>query len=144
MTIVFIAMWNYKHRNDFCIYQRVFKQTRSQRRLPRSTWPPDAISLAPVNYATSLQMARISLIDEKLDEHNNGRNIILLDVYFGKLINFKILIMFQFSCSWKKNVEIRRVQLLCYKSFKINWWGQWAILRSVFTPVWQPLSNGSL
>ena len=35
-------------------------------------------------------MARISLIDEK---QNNGRNIILFDVYFGKLFNFNIFIM---------------------------------------------------
>ena len=38
-------------------------------------------------------MARISLIDEKLVEQNNGRNIILFDAYFGKLFNFNILIM---------------------------------------------------
>ena len=35
---------------------------------------------------TSLQMAWISLIDEKLDLQFNGRNIILFDVYFGKLL----------------------------------------------------------
>ena len=46
-----------------------------------------------VNNPTSLQMARISLIDEKLVSQNNGRNIILLDVYFGKLFNFNVLIM---------------------------------------------------
>ena len=40
-----------------------------------------------------MQMARISLIDEKLVEHNNGKNIILFDVYFGKLFNFNISIM---------------------------------------------------
>ena len=39
-------------------------------------------------------MVRIPLIDEKLDKQINGRNIILFDVYFGKLFNFKILIMF--------------------------------------------------
>ena len=38
-------------------------------------------------------MARISLIDEKLDLQNNGRNIILFDVYFGKMFNFNILFM---------------------------------------------------
>ena len=32
-----------------------------------------------VNNMTSLQMARISLIDEVLDYQNNGRNIILYD-----------------------------------------------------------------
>ena len=46
-----------------------------------------------VNNPTSLQMARISLIDEKLVKQNNGRNIILFDVFFGKLFNFNILIM---------------------------------------------------
>ena len=29
-----------------------------------------------------------SLIYEKLDSQNNGRNIISFDVYFGKLFNF--------------------------------------------------------
>ena len=38
-------------------------------------------------------MARISLKDEKLDKQNNGRNIILFDVYFGKLFNLNIFIM---------------------------------------------------
>ena len=33
------------------------------------------------NKPTSLQMARISLIDERLDEQNNNRNIILFDDY---------------------------------------------------------------
>ena len=37
-------------------------------------------------------MARISLIDEKLDYKNNGRNI-LFNVYFGKLFDFNIVIM---------------------------------------------------
>ena len=49
-----------------------------------------------VNNPTSLQMVRISLMDKKLDEQNNGRNIILhnlFDVYFGKLFNFNMLIM---------------------------------------------------
>ena len=44
-------------------------------------------------------MARISLIDEKLDKQNNGRNIILFDVFFGKLFNFNILIMIYYSDS---------------------------------------------
>ena len=46
-----------------------------------------------VNNPTSLQMVRISLMDKKLDEQNNGRNIILhnlFDVYFGKLFDFNI------------------------------------------------------
>ena len=42
---------------------------------------------------TSLQMVRISLIDKKLDQQNNGKDIILFDVYFGKLFNFNIFIM---------------------------------------------------
>ena len=46
-----------------------------------------------VNNTTSLQMAQISLIVEKLDYQNNGRNIILFDVFFGKLFNFNIFIM---------------------------------------------------
>ena len=37
-----------------------------------------------VDNATSLQMARISLIDEKTDLQNNGRNMICFDVYFVK------------------------------------------------------------
>ena len=41
---------------------------------------------------TSLPMARISFIDEKLYSQNKGRNMILFDVYFGKLFNFNILI----------------------------------------------------
>ena len=50
-----------------------------------------------VNNPTSLHacfLARISLIDEKLDQQNSGRNIILFDVYFGKLFtcNFNIFI----------------------------------------------------
>ena len=45
-----------------------------------------------VNNLTSLQMARISLIDEKFDSQNNGRNIILFDVFVGKLFNFNIYI----------------------------------------------------
>ena len=47
-----------------------------------------------VNNATTLQMARISWIDEKLDQQNDGRNIILFKVYFGKLFTYDILIMF--------------------------------------------------
>ena len=35
-----------------------------------------------VNNATSLQMAQISLIDQKLNSQNNVRNMILFDVYF--------------------------------------------------------------
>ena len=35
-----------------------------------------------VNNATSLQMAWISLINEKLVSQNNSRNMILFDVYF--------------------------------------------------------------
>ena len=46
-----------------------------------------------VNNLTSLQMALNSLIDEKLDEQNNGKNIILFDVYYGKLFIFNVLIM---------------------------------------------------
>ena len=46
-----------------------------------------------VNNLTSLQMARISAIDKKLDQQNKGRNIIWFDVYFGKLFNFNIFIM---------------------------------------------------
>ena len=46
-----------------------------------------------VNNPTSLQMAWISLIDKKLVKQNNAWNIILFDVYFGKLFNFNILIM---------------------------------------------------
>ena len=45
-----------------------------------------------VNNATSLPMARISFMDEKLNSQNNGRNMILFYVYFGKLFNFNILI----------------------------------------------------
>ena len=56
-----------------------------------------------INNPTSLQMARISLIGEILDLQNNGRNIILFDVYFGKLFYFNILIMFQYSGSNEKN-----------------------------------------
>ena len=44
-------------------------------------------------------MARISLIDQKLDKQINGRNIILFDVYFEKLFNFNILIMLKYSGS---------------------------------------------
>ena len=33
------------------------------------------------------------MIDEKLDQQNNGRNIILFDVFFGKLFNYNILII---------------------------------------------------
>ena len=47
-------------------------------------------------------MARISLIDEKLDSKNNGRNVILFDVYFGKLFNFSIFIMIEYSGSNEK------------------------------------------
>ena len=32
---------------------------------------------------------------DQLDYPNNGRNIILFDAYFEKLLNFNILIMFQ-------------------------------------------------
>ena len=32
-----------------------------------------------VHDATSLQMGRIAIIDKKLDQHNNGRNVLLLD-----------------------------------------------------------------
>ena len=42
---------------------------------------------------TSLQMARDSLRKVQLDQQNNGRNIILFDVYFGNFPNFNILIM---------------------------------------------------
>ena len=45
-----------------------------------------------VNNPTSLQMARISLIDGKLEEQNNGINIIL----FGKLFNYNISIMIKY------------------------------------------------
>lgn len=45
--------------------------------------------------ATCLQIARIPLIDEKLDQQKkDSRNIILFDGYFEKLLNFNILIMF--------------------------------------------------
>ena len=40
-----------------------------------------------------MQMARISLIDEKLDLQSNGRNTILFDGHFGKLFNINIVIM---------------------------------------------------
>ena len=43
-----------------------------------------------VNNPTSLHMARISLIEEKLDWQNNGRNIILFEVYYGIFFNFNI------------------------------------------------------
>ena len=57
-------------------------------------------------------MARISLIDEKLDLQNTSRNIILFDVYFGKLFNFNKLIMIKYSGSnEKKTLEIRQVLL---------------------------------
>ena len=47
-----------------------------------------------------LAMARISIIDsEKLDQPNNGRNIILFDALFEKLLDFNILITFQYSRS---------------------------------------------
>ena len=55
-----------------------------------------------VNNATSLQMAWISLINEKLVSQNDSRNLILFDVYFGKLFNFNILILYQYSGSYKK------------------------------------------
>ena len=48
-------------------------------------------------------MARISLIDEKPDSQNNGRNIILFDVYFGKLFNFNIFIMISTRVQMEKN-----------------------------------------
>ena len=35
-------------------------------------------------------------MDEKFDLQNNGRKIILFDVYFEKLLNFNILIMFKY------------------------------------------------
>ena len=55
-------------------------------------------------------MAWISLIDKKLDQQNNGRNVILFDVYFGKLFNFNIIIMFLvLRFILKKNVEINAV-----------------------------------
>ena len=41
--------------------------------------------------------------DEKLDKQNNGRNIILFDVFFGNLFNFNIFIMIQYSDSNGKN-----------------------------------------
>ena len=50
-----------------------------------------------------LAMARISIIDsEKLDQPNKDRNIILFDALFDKLLNFNILIMFQYLRSSKK------------------------------------------
>ena len=64
-----------------------------------------------VNNATSLQMAWISLINEKLVSQNNSRNMILFDVYFGKLFNFNILILYQYLGSYKKIVEIRHMHV---------------------------------
>ena len=52
---------------------------------------------------TSLQMARISLIDETLDLQNNGRNIILFEFYFGIFFNFNIFIMIKYSGLNEKN-----------------------------------------
>ena len=64
-----------------------------------------------VNNPTFLQMAQISLINEKLYQQNNGRNIILFDVYFGKLFNFKIFIMISARVQTGKNVEIRQLHV---------------------------------
>ena len=65
-----------------------------------------------VNNPTSLmQMARISLIDKKLFSQN-GRNIILFDVYFGKLFNFNISIMIQYSSSNKKTGDTPNATLI--------------------------------
>lgn len=47
-------------------------------------------------------MARISLIDEMLDEQNNGWNIILSDAYLKNCLILTIFFMFQYSGSWKK------------------------------------------
>ena len=60
---------------------------------------------------SSLQMARILLVDEKLDQQYNSRNIILFDVYFGKLFNFNIFIMIKYSGWNGRNVEIRQVHV---------------------------------
>ena len=47
-------------------------------------------------------MGRISLIDKKLDKQNYGKNMISFDVYIGKLFNFNIFIMIQYSGSNEK------------------------------------------
>ena len=57
-----------------------------------------------VNNGTSMQMAPILLIVEKIHLQNNGRSNILIFVLFGKLLHFNILIHI------KKN-EIRRVHV---------------------------------
>ena len=45
-----------------------------------------------VNNGTSMQMAPILLIDEKIHLQNDGRSNILIFVLFGKLLHFNILI----------------------------------------------------
>ena len=64
-------------------------------------------------------MAQISLIDEKLDSQNNGRNTILFDVYFGKLFNFKILNLFYYSGLYKNKRPMDHIAHL-RKTVQIN------------------------
>ena len=60
-----------------------------------------------------LQITRISLLDEKLDSQNNGRNIILFYVYFGKLFYFNIFIIIVLGYKRKKYIymELRQVHV---------------------------------
>ena len=52
-----------------------------------------------------------NVIRYQIQHRLHGRNIILFDVYFGKVFNFNILIMIQYSGpSEKKTVEIRQVE----------------------------------
>ena len=65
-----------------------------------------------VNNATSLQMARVSLIDKLIYKITVG-TLFCLMFTLEKLLNFNILtcIMFQYSCSLNKILEIHHVQL---------------------------------
>ena len=57
------------------------------------------------------------LIDRRENSNKKIRQkYFLFDVYFGKLFNYNIFIMFQYPGSYKKNVEIRHVHVLCFSN----------------------------
>ena len=61
-------------------------------------------------------MAQILL---QLDSQNNGKNVILFDVYCGKLINFNILIIFGYSYSRK---HFFRYAVCTFKIERLEQW----------------------
>ena len=79
-----------------------------------------------VNNPTSLQMEWISLIRRETWLTNNGRNIILFDVYFRELLHFIILVMFYYSgFIVKKCCDMPSPTLISYNSINLFFPRKW-------------------